>query len=436
LRSYSNELTPVDGKILADGSMHSFSKSAHFRETEHIDNFFKLYPTFNLKIYRLFNIKNNNISDIDVMVYFYHSDKENIVYSVKDFYKIYPEFDYYIYKKHHKYNKNISDLDEVDSMIYWYKNDRTYIFLNNSEKNTRKNILIYLHMDFDMSNGGVTVQYYLASIMSKMGEKVRICSNINRQNILFNIVYDKDELGFDLNNTVVIYCEGIIGNPLNTKYVVRWILSELGKNVEKDRYLSWEKNDLVYYFNSELKFNNKEIHKLLSLIYIYPKIKNYNRKRDGHCYTVRKSHMHSKINYIHPDNSFEINRNHNQDDYIEIFNKYKYFISYDPLTFLNIIASLCGCISIIYPIDGVSKKEWLKMTALHNYMQDNNVDEIYGIAYGDSEDEINYANSTIHLVKKQWKDIINYYKNNSVIPFINDINNWDNNINTVENNFY
>ena len=40
VRSYSNELTPVDGKILADGSMHSFSKSAHFRATEHIDNFF------------------------------------------------------------------------------------------------------------------------------------------------------------------------------------------------------------------------------------------------------------------------------------------------------------------------------------------------------------------------------------------------------------
>ena len=41
IRSYSNELTPVDGKILANGSLHSFKKPAHFNNTEHIDNFFK-----------------------------------------------------------------------------------------------------------------------------------------------------------------------------------------------------------------------------------------------------------------------------------------------------------------------------------------------------------------------------------------------------------
>lgn len=40
-KSYSNELTPVTGNILADGSMHSFKKSAHFGNSEHIDDFFK-----------------------------------------------------------------------------------------------------------------------------------------------------------------------------------------------------------------------------------------------------------------------------------------------------------------------------------------------------------------------------------------------------------
>ena len=41
LRSYSNELTPVDGKILADGSMHSFKKMAHIESIAQIDEFFK-----------------------------------------------------------------------------------------------------------------------------------------------------------------------------------------------------------------------------------------------------------------------------------------------------------------------------------------------------------------------------------------------------------
>jgi hypothetical protein len=40
-RSYSNELTPVSGKILADGSLHSFGKQAHFLDIEYVDNFFK-----------------------------------------------------------------------------------------------------------------------------------------------------------------------------------------------------------------------------------------------------------------------------------------------------------------------------------------------------------------------------------------------------------
>jgi hypothetical protein len=41
IRSYSKELTPVAGEILDDGSLHSFTKAAHFRHIEHIDDFFK-----------------------------------------------------------------------------------------------------------------------------------------------------------------------------------------------------------------------------------------------------------------------------------------------------------------------------------------------------------------------------------------------------------
>ena len=41
-RSHSNELTPVAGSILADGSMHSFQKLAHPGCVRHLDEFFKL----------------------------------------------------------------------------------------------------------------------------------------------------------------------------------------------------------------------------------------------------------------------------------------------------------------------------------------------------------------------------------------------------------
>lgn len=41
LRSFSKELDAVQGKVLADGSMHSFSKLAHFLDLDHIDSFFQ-----------------------------------------------------------------------------------------------------------------------------------------------------------------------------------------------------------------------------------------------------------------------------------------------------------------------------------------------------------------------------------------------------------
>ena len=141
----------------------------------------------------------------------------------------------------------------------------------------------------------------------------------------------------------------------------------------------------------------------------------------------------SHITYIHPNGSFEITEEHSQDDYIHFFNQYEYFIAYDPLTFLSIIAALCGCISIVYPIEGLSKYEWLKMTAAWPYLKANHLDNLYGIAYG--ADDIKYAKDTIHLVKTQWDEIHDFSLKKSILPFLDDINHFENLENTVENNY-
>ena len=302
-----------------------------------------------------------------------------------------------------------------------------------------KNILIYPHGGFNLSDGGITVQYYLGQILKELGENVKIYnSRGKKENNIFTEYIDnisKEEL----ENTIVIYCEGIRGNPLNAKYVVRWMLSELGKNAPISYLNLWNKNELVYYFNPEEKFyKNKEkigkIYKLLYMNYINPTIKNLNNSREGWCYTYRKKNYHKNINYFHSSESFEITRQHTQDDYIQIFNKYKYFISYDPMTFLIIIALLCGCISIVYPIEGITKKEWIKNTSIGEFI--NSTDgEIYGLAYGNSKEEIEYAENTIHLSENQFKELKTYMIDKMVKPFINNINNFENNLNTIQNNF-
>ena len=301
-----------------------------------------------------------------------------------------------------------------------------------------KNILVYTVSSFNFKCGGLVVQYELCRVLENLGINVKISAPEKIQNSIFCKYYNND---FDLNNTVVIYGETIEGNPLKAPYVVRWILAPLGIICNPNNK-TWGSNDLVYYFNSDNKFYNNDtlfgtVYKSLTTIYINPLINNCNDPlRKGYCHTFRKTQFHKKLKYAHHPNSQEIKREHKVIQCINIFNKRKFFISYDPLTFLNIIAAMCGCISVVIKIDGLTEIEWLKTTTAYPYLKANNLNKIYGIAYGLSE--VEWAKNTLPLVKQQWIDICEFMKQNTVIPFLNDIKNLDNIkylVNTVKNNY-
>ena len=69
----------------------------------------------------------------------------------------------------------------------------------------------------------------------------------------------------------------------------------------------------------------------------------------------------------------------------------------------------------------------------NDYLTSKGLNNLYGIAYG--YDDIEYAKSTMHLVKEQLNDIINYSKENNIMSFINDLKNFEIVENTVENNY-
>ena len=309
-----------------------------------------------------------------------------------------------------------------------------------------KNILIYPHSPgFNSCDGGLTVHYELAKILKEYNQCVKIyrLSDTCSVNPIFNDYYNND---FPIDdNMVVIYCEGIKGNPLNAKYVVRWMLSELGQNVPYDSLYTWNKNELVYYFNSEKKLaDNPEkignIYKLLSILHLPPEAIQTNfETRDGVCYTIRKGFLIHKngIKCIHPENALELIYNDiSRHEYIQVFNKFKYFVCYDSLSFYIIISALCGCISIVYPVDGLTKKEWIQTTAVAEYCSVKGLDNLYGISYGIADEDIKYAEDTLHLVKEQWDDIIQFNKERYITPFLQDIENFEEMQNTIENNFF
>lgn len=344
---------------------------------------------------------------------------------------------------------NINIINKLDTTIKNAKfvaniNKMTNININLAKicknKFNNNNIIIYPHAYYSQGDGGVNVLYYLAKNLEENGKNVRIYPTFGIiQNPHFNKYYNND---FDITDCVVVYCEGTIGNPLCARYSVRWMLSELGQNVPHHYMNSWNQKELVYYFNTENKIESAPelqgtIYKILPLLIIPPIFKNMNKTRikNSWCFSIRKgAHMRKTIIQAHPQNSFEITRHHNHDNLFEIFNHFENFVSYDPLTFLNIMAVLCGCISIVVPMPNMSKTEWLKTTAGYRYLSSKNINFYYGIAYG--QEDIEWAKSTIHLAKQQWDDIITY-NNKYYKSFIEDLNHLEDETlqNTVENNY-
>ena len=88
----------------------------------------------------------------------------------------------------------------------------------------------------------------------------------------------------------------------------------------------------------------------------------------------------------------------------EIFNKKKYFYSYDLYTMYNLYAALCGCIPIIVPDKKIPIEQW------HPFLG-----ERYGLAYG--EENIEWAISTRSKMIAKFKELSDY-EEKSVQRFI------------------
>lgn len=304
-------------------------------------------------------------------------------------------------------------------------------------------MIIHSPRAYSITCGGIVVLFNLAKQISIDTDNIKIYvpNNVSKlSNPFFNNYFE----GIVGSNDIVIYSEGISGNPLNAKKIVRWILAEIGMNCNKDIYKTWNKNDLVYYFNPEQKFIDfpekvDTIYKKLTFYFLNPKIiNNNNPDRLGYCYTLRKVNIHKeKIIYIHPNDALLIKYNINHEEVISIFNNHEYFICYDPLTFLGIISILCGCVTIIYPIKNVDKLTWMKTTPFWDYMETNNINNFYGLAYG--IEDLEFAKSTLHLADNFIRSAIDNINNKYVNSFIQDLKDFDQPHklkNTVQNNYY
>jgi len=274
---------------------------------------------------------------------------------------------------------------------------------------------------FDESSGGIIALHRLCDLLNRHGEKAFVVPSYQKSkcfvtNIIRGIKHCRRMITlkalhtpilynhhFISNSTIVIYPEIIDGNPLNAKNTVRWLLHKPGFHTGR---VNFGKNDL-FFFYQEI-FNDIELnpHKdnLLKVTMLrddlYKQI-NYG-KRSSSCYMLRKG-KGKKIVHDLKDSVLLDGKAHIE--IAEIMNQCTYFISYDTETLYSQYAVLCGCISIVVPIDGKSKEQWQPVEKYR-----------YGVAYG--FDDIEEAQATAHLLYNVMKeDEVN--SNESVTNFIN-----------------
>ena len=97
---------------------------------------------------------------------------------------------------------------------------------------------------------------------------------------------------------------------------------------------------------------------------------------------------------------------------LEAYSKIEHFYALDPLTFRSVEAAAAGAITVVVPVEGVGKEEWL-VSAGDDFQ--------YGIAYGEADKP--HAVKTQHCVlpylmresMKQKKTVIHFIK--EVIKF-------------------
>jgi hypothetical protein len=228
-------------------------------------------------------------------------------------------------------------------------------------------------------------------------------NNSNEYNLKYDIV-NCDIVNLDVlrrRDNIVIYSEDVVGNPAEQKYVVRWL--HFFPHINAIKTYSF-KTDYICFF-SDFIFNlydnlckNIEIYNFMRDNIKKPNIlrvfhfkkdyyKNFNKNREGNCFLVRKCYPPYSfrksdkeyceyVSYIVNDgkgHGFEhVDSISTHDEMISSFNNKCLFLSFDPFTFTSIIASLCGCNSVISKIPNLTKEEW----------QNSDPFNKYGIAYG------------------------------------------------------
>lgn len=183
------------------------------------------------------------------------------------------------------------------------------------------------------------------------------------------------------SKSIVIYPEDVYGNPLDVDYVVRWLLYYYDYLGDRKAY---DSNDLFIAYREifNVASLNPNQHVVTISHFNNRLYRQYNfSQRSGRCYIVYKGCNRHDIPTQFDGPVFDSKMS--QEELVEMLNTYEYCYCYDPQTFYMKIAAVCGCIPVLIMEKGKTERDYLSCNENH-----------YGIAYGDTPEQIKYAIDT------------------------------------------
>jgi hypothetical protein len=240
----------------------------------------------------------------------------------------------------------------------------------------------------------------------------------------FHLYATKEDID---DETIVIYPEVIFGNPVGAKRVVRWLLCDVGVYKAEPVQDSYGPDDLVYVMpgSSHDPDSMARMGHLTSLyvnpIFVPPAVPTV---RNITLYAVYKAakFMNHSIEPIHyPDSVPLVGGRLSHAELVELFQRASIFFCYDPYSYLAYIAALCGCVTVINPLPGVSQQEYLDSLYMGAYLRQKKKRYLNGVAYG--MEGLPQALRTVWAARAEQEDIARAARL-TVGDFLDDMKEW------------
>ena len=281
--------------------------------------------------------------------------------------------------------------------------------------------VMYIH-SYSKNSGGINVVYELARLIDGIDNWEAFIfdeEGLQLENDIYNKYIDTEDID---DNDIVVYPEVISGNPLNARHVVRWILCK--PNVFHQSVSdTWGYNDKIMLFSSfdpNKKIEDENLMYCTTTVSI-PEFGNV--IRDKHRATIRKGSIFHTPEQIHEYIAGKDIIHNDFDEMIHLLSISKSFSSADPYTYWSFISAMCNTPSIVVPLEHISKSQWAHSLCLGYYLKNEFESDIregiyyiqnlpysleqiidnqpFGIAYGNSEEELEWSKQTMFLTELQ-----------------------------------